>query len=153
LKEELNRSGCRDWEIRDGAGSVRPVGPTEDGRLLMMHEGGIEVKSKRALEFVPVPSIKTSYCVSYAWNHKSKAFVEKLCDDAARMGIVILRDMNGLGLGESISKFMKRLGAGDRVFVILSDKYFKSAYCMFELFEIWRNSRMEPEEFRRRIRV
>ncbi len=65
----------------------------------------------------------------------------------------ILRDKTGLGLGESISRFMLKLGAGDRVFVILSDKYLKSPYCMFELLEVWRNSRMDDEDVRRRIRV
>ncbi len=59
----------------------------------------------------------------------------------------------GLGLGESISKFMQRLGSGDRVFVILSDKYLKSPYCMYELLEVWRNCKAEDEVFRQRIRV
>ena len=39
------------------------------------------------------------------------------------------------------------------MFVILSDKYLKSPYCMYELLEVWRNSKMADEEFRRRIRV
>ena len=56
-------------------------------------------------------------------------------------------------MGESITRFMKRLGSGDRVFVILSDKYLKSPYCMYELLEVWRNCKAEDEVFRRRIRV
>src|SRR5205823_12753915 len=67
--------------------------------------------------------------------------------------IEILRDATGLGLGESISRFMQKLGSGDRVFVILSDKYLKSPYCMYELLEVWRNCKMADEVFRRRIRV
>ena len=39
------------------------------------------------------------------------------------------------------------------MFVILSDKYLKSPYCMYELLEVWRNSKMADEEFRGRIRV
>jgi internalin A len=46
---------------------------------------------------------------------------------------------------------MKEIGKGDRVFVFLSDKYLKSPFCMFELFEIWRNSRQDREEFRAKI--
>ena len=42
---------------------------------------------------------------------------------------------------------MKELGASDRVFVFLSDKYLKSSYCMFELFEMWRNSRQNSADF------
>ena len=48
---------------------------------------------------------------------------------------------------------MRRIGRGDRVFVVLSDKYLRSPYCMFELFEVWRRSRAEDEEFLWRIRV
>jgi internalin A len=48
---------------------------------------------------------------------------------------------------------MQKLGAGDLVFVILSKKYLKSPYCMYELWEVWRNCKPEGEEFRNRIRV
>jgi internalin A len=37
--------------------------------------------------------------------------------------------------------------------VVLSDKYLKSPFCMFELFEIWRNSRQDGAEFLRRVRI
>jgi internalin A len=48
---------------------------------------------------------------------------------------------------------MKRIGRGDRVFVVLSDKYLKSPFCMYELSEVWRTCRQEEEEFLERIRV
>jgi internalin A len=32
-------------------------------------------------------------------------------------------------------------------------KYLKSPFCMFELFEVWRNSRQEAEDFNRRVRL
>ena len=50
-------------------------------------------------------------------------------------GKKVLRDMTALGLGDRFSRFMQRLGSGDRVFVILSDKYLKSPNCMYELLE------------------
>jgi len=50
-------------------------------------------------------------------------------------------------------QFIKDIGKGDRVFVILSDKCLKSPFCMFELFENWRNSRQDEEEFLKRRRV
>jgi internalin A len=112
-----------------------------------------DVASERKLEFAPIRSDKKTYCVSYAWNDESKEVVDNLCEEARRRGIEILRDTNGLGLGESISRFMQRLGAGDHVFVILSEKYLKSPYCMYELLEVWRNSKMEGEVFRQRVRV
>lgn len=76
-----------------------------------------------------------------------------LLAEVEERGTPIIRDKTTLKVGDSIAKFMKQIGQGDRVFVILSDKYIKSPYCMFELFEIWRNSRHEGEEFLKRCRV
>ena len=82
-----------------------------------------------------------------------EAVVDELCADAERRGIRILRDKTTLGLGDRISAFMRRIGQGDRVFVVLSDKYLRSPYCMFELSELWRTSQAEGEKFLRRVRV
>jgi internalin A len=48
---------------------------------------------------------------------------------------------------------MRKIGTGDRVFVILSDKYLQSPFCMFELSEIWRTSKQEGPAFLKRVRV
>ena len=58
-----------------------------------------------------------------------------------------------LGLGDSISAFMGRIGRGDRIFVVLSDKYLRSPHCLFELCEIWRNSKEERALLLERVRV
>src|SRR6516162_5520828 len=98
--------------------------------------------------------------VSYAWGDDRTPegcardeIVEKLCSAGNEKGIVIQRDKNVLSFGESISAFMRQIGAGDRIFVILSDKYLRSPYCMFELSEIWRANRQEGLEFLDRVRV
>ena len=105
------------------------------------------------------PAISEWY-VSYAWGDDRspegrlrEEVVDRLCAAAAVQGHQILRDKNMLSLGEKISNFMKRIGEGGRIFVILSDKYLRSPYCMFELSEIWRTSRQEGEVFLKRIRV
>lgn len=90
------------------------------------------------LEFIQEPVSQPEYCVSYAWGDlteegkEREAIVDRLCDAAEKRGIRILRDKNTVGLGEGISKFMGRIGQADRVFVVLSDKYLKSPYCMTE---------------------
>jgi internalin A len=105
-------------------------------------------------DFGPPPrKAQRTYCVSYAWTKESSDFVDQLCDRARIGGIDVIRDKTHLGLGERISKFMRRLGAGDRVFVILSEKYLRSPFCMSELLEVWRESRQEEDEFLQRIRV
>jgi internalin A len=48
---------------------------------------------------------------------------------------------------------MSQIAQGDVIFVVLSDKYLKSPYCMFELFEIWRVNQQDETEFLKRVRV
>jgi internalin A len=112
-----------------------------------------------ALEFTQQPSRKTEYFVSYAWRddtpegQRREEIVDRLCEAAGARGIHIIRDKEAIGLGDSISKFMQRLGQGDRVFVILSERYLQSTNCMYELFEVWRNARLDDQEFLGRVRI
>jgi internalin A len=98
--------------------------------------------------------------VSYAWGddrtpegRARKEIVDQLCDAAEAEGHHILRDKDVLSLGDSISAFMRQIGAGDRIFVILSDKYLRSPFCMFELSEIWRTSKQRGKGFLDRVRI
>ena len=153
IEGEIERSGCRDWEIKETPDPLRLAHPQKADQPRAVGAEPRDAAPERTLEFTPPPSDKITYCVSYAWNDESKAVVDRLCEEAEQRGIKILRDTTGLGMGESITRFMKRLGSGDRVFVILSDKYLKSPYCMYELLEVWRNCKAEDEVFRKRIRV
>lgn len=98
--------------------------------------------------------------ISYAWGDAITAegraqekVVDDICAAAKKRGLNIIRDRETLSVGDSISEFMKKIGAGDRIFVILSEKYLKSPNCMFELSEIWRNSGHEGREFLDRVRI
>ncbi len=153
IEGEIERSGCRDWEIKETPDPLRLAHPQKADQHRAVGAEPRDTAPERTLEFTPPPSDTITKCVSYAWNDESKAMVDRLCEEAGQRGIKILRDTTGLGMGESITRFMKRLGSGDRVFVILSDKYLKSPYCMYELLEVWRNCKAEDEVFRKRIRV
>jgi internalin A len=110
--------------------------------------------------FGSAPTPSPQYFVSYAWGddtspegHEREVIVDQLCAAAKERGISIVRDKNKLRTGDGIVSFMRRVGAGDRVFIILSEKYLRSPYCMFELLEIWRYSRSNEAEFGRRVRT
>lgn len=110
--------------------------------------------------FGPAPVAATEYFVSYAWGddtspeaREREDVVDRLCADAETRGVHIIRDKTTLRTGDPITAFMRRIGTGDRVFVILSEKYLRSPYCMFELCEIWRHSRGDEADFRRRVRI
>jgi internalin A len=123
IGEELTRSGCQDAKL------IEPT--TDKPRSARMKKASphrtvkTEPEDKAPappLNFRAPPSDAISYCVSYAWNDESKALVDHLCEQAKQRGITILRDINGLRLRASITRFMQGLAKGDRVFVVLSDK-------------------------------
>ncbi len=145
------QSGCEDVEkLIEPAASPAKRGPTKE----IQHEEDGKQPRNREPDFGPPPStVSKTYCVSYAWMKESSDFVDRLCADAAVRNIEVIRDKTHLGLGERISKFMNRLGAGDRIFIILSEKYLKSPFCMFELFEVWRQSKRDDAEFLKRVRI
>jgi internalin A len=98
--------------------------------------------------------------VSYAWGdnktpegrRRAKA-VDDACKAAAERGWIIRRDKNEMSFGDDIEKFMARIGASDRVLVIMSAKYFVSFFCVRELTEIWRNCHRDPDTLIQRVRL
>jgi TIR domain len=116
----------------------------------------MEVEFRRLAQGSAQPRNRRYY-VSYAWADVSdlsrEKKVDELCAEAEGRGIEIIRDKVKLRSGDRISTFMKEIGLGDRVFVFLSDKYLKSAFCMKELFEMWRNSRQNELEFLKQVRL
>jgi internalin A len=108
------------------------------------------------------PSKVFEYYVSYAWGDDTtegmerEAIVDRLCSQAEARGKRIIRDKTEMKIGDRISIFMDRIGKGavnGRVCIVLSDKYLKSAYCMHELFDVWRNCREDGGTFIDKTRV
>ena len=100
--------------------------------------------------------------VSYAWSDKTtdgqerEALVDQLCGEAHQRGITIQRDRDVMQYGDRISTFMDRIARGavdGRVFIVLSDKYLRSLYCMYELHEVWRYCMQDAAKFIERTRV
>jgi Sulfatase-modifying factor enzyme 1/TIR domain len=148
--------------LEKGLADAEAVRQAEAGQVKEEESRKVEEEVRRApvgILLAAEPSFTHECYVSYAWDDDTSggkerlAIVERLCNEAEVRGTRILRDKDEIGLGERISKFMRRLGQGDRVFIILSDKYLKSPFCMNELSEVWRNSRQDEEEFLKRIRV
>jgi internalin A len=98
--------------------------------------------------------------VSYAWGDDKtpegiirETKVNELCSIAKAAQKIILRDKDILKRGDSITSFMRALGAGDRIFIVMSNKYLESVDCMFELCEIWRNSKLDEKLFNKKVQV
>ncbi|WP_158660235.1 COR domain-containing protein [Niveispirillum cyanobacteriorum] len=116
-----------------------------------------EAETPPALRTGPDPVPVREWYVSYAWkdaaNPDLEQPVDELCAEAAKRGIRIKRDRTDLGPGDGrISAFMDKIGAGERIVVVLSKKYLESPFCMHELHAIWRRSRTD-DEFINRVRL
>jgi DNA-binding NtrC family response regulator len=87
-----------------------------------------------------------SVFISYAWGDEREEIVNQIDDSLQKRGIKIIRDKRDLAYKGSIKEFMERIGKGDCVIVVITDKYLRSPNCMFELIEI-----AENKEFQNRI--
>jgi internalin A len=156
IEEESERTGSKPVKVTSTSPSQRNA-VVEDAAAAAPGSDG--PSRPPPMRFEQERQTRREYYVSYAWGDATlegaerEKIVDRLCDAAEQRGIHVLRDKNALGLGEWISKFMQRMGRVDRVFVVLSDKYLKSPYCMFELLEVWRFSRGEKAEFIDRVRA
>lgn len=87
--------------------------------------------------------------VSYAHGKgsESERIAEQLTDALTQRGIGVFRDKQAMKYRDSISEFTHQLGRGTRVLVILSQKYFRSEFCMSELLEINKTGAMRKRIF------
>ena len=85
--------------------------------------------------------------VSYNWRDENeRGIVGQLKQATTAAGLTLVRDSEEIGYGESIAAFMNRLGDAPHIVLVLSDSYFKSKYCMYELQKI-----KQLADFRQRV--
>lgn len=77
--------------------------------------------------------------ISYAWGGESEEVANEIESILIQNGIALVRDKTDLGFKGLIREFMQRIGQGNAVVLIISDKYLKSKNCMFELLEVRKN--------------
>lgn len=99
----------------------------------------------------PVIVPKSVVYVSYAWkdaaNETGEWLMEKLSVDAGKQKIILLRDKTEMDLQDSITEFMNRIGMGKGVLMIISDKYLKSEYCLYEAMKVDQNQNFDDRVF------
>ena len=74
--------------------------------------------------------------ISYAWGGESEETVNQIDQALQQRGLTLIHDKQDLGYKGSISAFMDRIGQGNCIIVVISDKYLRSQNCMFELVNI-----------------
>lgn len=85
--------------------------------------------------------------ISYAWEEQSEFIVEKIKEKFNNENIKIIFDKNSIKYKESIRNFMRQIGKGKFVILIISAKYLSSQYCMFELLEVAKNKNFHDRIF------
>ena len=72
--------------------------------------------------------------ISYSWKQPIKSIVKNwICPCMKEANLEYIIDEKDCGYGEDIERFEKEIGEADNVLIVLSDSYFHSINCMFEL--------------------
>jgi hypothetical protein len=87
---------------------------------------------------------------SYAWD-QDEALIMQLYNSLKKDGFNVIKDKENMGYKGVISQFMNEIGAADFVIIAISDKYLKSKFCMYELYEIFKNSGMNRDVFGKKL--
>ncbi len=124
----------------------------------LLHSVGLEFKENDKLfESKTEHSMKQQEEIpeiffSYAWGDAQETgesredIVNRLYDSLKNDGLAVKRDKVDLGYKGLISEFMDNIGKSSFLVVALSNKYLESQYCMFELYEAYRNAKFEKAE-------
>lgn len=78
--------------------------------------------------------------ISYKWSQSS--LVDLICDKLNSNGLLYKRDVKDCTLQDSITGFEEEIGRGDYIIVVLSDDYFESLGCMYEMACITENGKI-----------
>jgi hypothetical protein len=94
---------------------------------------------------------------SYAWGDENEEgesrekIVNELYQALLEANYQVVRDKYDLGYKGFISDFIRSIGEGKCIVIAISRKYVKSQYCMYELYEIARNSNFDKHLFRKKV--
>ena len=104
-----------------------------------------------------MPDTKCEIYFSYAWKKARESvqprewMVDVCYESLRREGYSVLCGDNYTGTEENISDFLKKLDNGNSIVLGLSERYLKSEYCMFDLYEIFHKSKLSKEELKEKI--
>ena len=81
--------------------------------------------------------------ISYAWENQPDGsnwtmLVKNLYDTLIKHGYNIKIDVSSIQYKDNIKDFMRQLGKGNYIIVVINEKYLKSKNCMFEALEMFR---------------
>lgn len=81
--------------------------------------------------------MKNEIYISHAWEPQSDEILYPLIKRLQQEKFNIIYDHKDLGYRGSITQFMDDLAESEAIIIIVSNKYLKSEYCMYELLKIY----------------
>ena len=96
---------------------------------------------------VPKKPEEKEIFVSYAWGGDSEEMVDAICAAFEAKGYIVTRDKSHVNYRDSIKNFMKRIGRGQSIIAVVSDKYMKSEYCMYEAYQMFQSPNLQDRIF------
>jgi len=110
---------------------------------------GIDITPVEVIPSKKLPEI----FISYAWGDDTPEgkirtqAVEGLQSVLKEDGFDTIRDCDQIRPGERISVFIDRLTRADLVVAVISDKYLRSPYCMYEIYKLWQKHQGDSSRF------
>ena len=95
--------------------------------------------------------------ISYAWGDETPEgkiraqAVDGLYTALEKDGFLPVRDRDQIRPGDRISAFIRRLTRADLVVAVISDKYLRSPFCMFEIYKLWQKSQEDADLLAERL--
>lgn len=77
--------------------------------------------------------------ISYAWTNESEEVLKNLCEVLDDNSIKYFVDKKDIDYKGNIREFEEKLGKGNYIILIISDKFLKSKDCMYEILQINQN--------------
>lgn len=105
------------------------------------------VNNKQHIEMINQKDNKQEIFISYGWGGESEKIADKIYIVFKEKEYKIIRDKIDLSYKGNIKEFMQKIGEGQYIVVIVSDKYLKSENCMFEMLEIKNNGQIYDRIF------
>lgn len=102
-------------------------------------QGKFEEAKKHFRQSASIGGFEKAVFVSYAWERESEHTVDELEKAFAKRDIRVIRDKKNFEYKGSVEALEQRLGQGQVVVLVISDKYLRSEHCMYELVELEKN--------------
>jgi internalin A len=142
--EDIRIGGVPRIERDDGESGASSHDPAEDAREPVIAPAPIPLSDAQ----------KPIVYLSYAWGGKARPELKQFAvelESSLQADFDVRRDERATRSGDRISEFMREIGRGARVLVLLSDPYLRSPNCMRELLHLYHRHLENAHDLRKHV--